>query len=875
MSAMRRVQQAGNGLGDTTAEALSSIRPTATDFSLLTVSARARTVQTAVLAFPYRAYLQFRSCWKVIFASLVTALGPVFPALGQETGNTGAGLSSTAAINLAMVFGPITAAMISAIWLIRDKARVEKENGALHGALADASEKLARHKALLSSKDRRIVVWDGEGGPAEILGTLPEEVGAPTRDSEFLLFDLWLRPESVAQLENAITRLRDEAELFDLTIETTKGEILEAEGRVSGGRAFVRFVTLANLRSEIIELQMERDRLIKTFEALQQLFDIISLPVWMRDQSGRLIWVNNAFSDAVEAQSRTETLDLRLELLGSQTRERIRAITSDLKPFHEKVSTVVRGNRTFFEVAEVAGETGSTGLANDISEAEAVRQELARTLRSHAETLDHLQTPVAIFDREQRLQFYNQAFSRLWELDIPFLESNPTNGEFLERLRSAGKLPEPHSWREWKERMLSVYRSVEPQPHHWHLPDGQTLHVFANAHPQGGATWVFEDLTEKVDLESRYNTLLKVQGETIDHLSEGVCVFGADGKIRLSNPAFRALWGITEKEAETGTHIRQVTETCKRSDSDPPKWPFFSSIITSFDDERHTHHGRVELKSGLILDYAIVPLPDALTMITFVNMSDSIKGERALKKMNEALRQADGLKNNFVQHVSYELRSPLTNIIGFADLLKAQLAGELNDRQREYVDYITTSSAVLLTIVNDILDLATVDAGIMRLELSQVHIPTMVSDVVEQISDRLKEGKLDIDVAISPAVDDMKADPQRLKQILFKLLSNAANFAPDGSAIGLSVERDEETIIFSVSDKGPGIPADIIDTVFKRFEADRSSGRRRGAGLGLSIVQSFVNLHGGKVKIESNEGGGTTVRCFLPISGTRLGNAAE
>jgi PAS domain-containing protein len=253
---------------------------------------------------------------------------------------------------------------------------------------------------------------------------------------------------------------------------------------------------------------------------------------------------------------------------------------------------------------------------------------------------------------------------RLWGLDLVLLESCPDNSELLDRLRSAGKLPEQLNWKSWKEAALSVYRSLDTKTDLWHLPNGQTLRVIATAHPQGGATWVFENLTEQVDLQTRYNMLVKVQGETIDHLSEGVAVFGADGRIRLSNPAFRALWGITADEAEAGTHIKAIEAACLPSYEKPDGWRAFSKFITSFDDERPSKEGTLELLSGLVLDFAIIPLPDAQTMLTFVNMTDSVRAERALKEKNEALLKADELKNDFVQHVSYELRSPLTNIIG-------------------------------------------------------------------------------------------------------------------------------------------------------------------------------------------------------------------
>lgn len=774
-----------------------------------------------------------------------------------------------------MVIGAVSAAMISAIWLIRERGKIDLENAALRTALADSNAKLSRHQALVVDRDRRIVVWDGAGLPAEVLGSLATETGAPLEAAEFLAFGRWLEPRSATKLDDAIDRLRAKAERFDLIVETARGHVIEAQGRVSGGRAFVRFVTLSNVRAELAGLKSDCDRLQSTLDTFQTLLDVIDMPVWLRGLDGKLIWVNNAYSRAVEGGDRQDAIARGIELLGTAARERVRATATPERPFLDKVSTVIHGHRRFLEVADVKTATGTAGLALDVSVEEDLREELRRTLQSHAETLDHLATPVAIFDREQRLQFHNQAFQRLWELDAQFLARRPDNSEFLERLRADGKLPEPHAWREWKEQVLSVYHAIEARPHLWHLPDGQTLNVFANAHPQGGVTWVFENLTEKVDLEARYNTLLRVQGETIDHLAEGVGVFGPDGKIQLSNPSFRAIWGLSEQDARPGTHIKDIARACEPSYRKPDGWKLFAGVITGFDDERCTRDGRIELTTGLILDYAIVPLPNGQTMIAFVNVTDSVGAERMLTEKNEALRKADALKNDFVQHVSYELRSPLTNIIGFTDLLRTPGIGPLNERQAEYLDHISTSSSILLTIVNDILDLATVDAGIMRLDAGVVDIRTLVSEAGEQISDRLKESglRLEIDIASAPA--EMVGDHQRLKQILFKLLMNAANFAPDGSTVELVCKRDGSDTVFTVSDSGPGIPEEARKDVFARFETQGQSGRRRGAGLGLSIVESFVGLHHGTVSIEGREGGGATVVCRFPSDKPLARAAAE
>ncbi|KRB62994.1 alkaline phosphatase [Rhizobium sp. Root708] len=809
-----------------------------------------------------------------IFAAGTAMASVATPVLAQIDADAAAHLfTSSQVAGLSVVIGVISAALLSTLWVVRQRGNLETESREIRSALSDAQQRISQYQALIADKNRRIVIWDGDERP-ELLGQLPPETGAP-QDNEFLAFGLWLKPRSASELEHAIDRLRGSAHSFDMVVETQRDEILEAQGRVSGGRAFIRFVALNNLRAELAEIKIERDRLLTSISAFQNLLDSIDLPAWQRDPDGRLTWVNQAYGEAVDAVSPDQAVDEGREFLTTVARERIRASATPESPFHDKISTVVNGNRTFFDVVDVKIPSGSAGIAVDVSGIETVRAELERTLKSHAETLDHLATPVAIFDGDRRLQFYNQAFVSLWQLDIAFLESKPDNAELLERLRAAKKLPDQLNWKSWKENALSVYRVLDTQSDLWHLPNGQTLRVFATAHPQGGATWVFENLTEQVDLETRYNTLLKVQGETIDHLSEGVAVFGPDGRIRLSNPAFRALWGITEVESKPGTHIRTLGEACGPSYDRPDGWKTFAELITSFEDERRSSQGTLELFSGLVLDYAVIPLPNAQTMLTFVNMTDSVRAERALTEKNEALRRADELKNDFVQHVSYELRSPLTNIIGFTDLLRTPGLGTLNERQAEYIDHISTSSSVLLTLVNDILDLATVDAGIMHLNYTEIDLGDLLDDVSIQIADRLQESGVTLEITSPAHLGSMIADPQRLKQILIKLLSNAANFSPEGSAIALKCQREGTDFVFSISDSGPGISQDMIVNVFDRFATGAKSGKRGGAGLGLSIVDSFVKLHHGQVSIDSQSGHGTTVVCRIPSAHLPSSVAAE
>jgi PAS domain-containing protein len=164
----------------------------------------------------------------------------------------------------------------------------------------------------------------------------------------------------------------------------------------------------------------------------------------------------------------------------------------------------------------------------------------------------------------------------------------------------------------------------------WHLPDGRTLRVIANPHPQGGVTYIYENVTEQLDLESRYNALTRVQGETLDNLSEAVAVFGSDGKLRLWNPAFGRIWDLEEEQLSRFPHVKEVVSACALNDYEKTAWQQLASSVTGLVDNRTQNVSRLERHNGAVLDYATVPLPDGGTLVTFVDVTDSVNVERAL-----------------------------------------------------------------------------------------------------------------------------------------------------------------------------------------------------------------------------------------------------
>jgi signal transduction histidine kinase len=276
-----------------------------------------------------------------------------------------------------------------------------------------------------------------------------------------------------------------------------------------------------------------------------------------------------------------------------------------------------------------------------------------------------------------------------------------------------------------------------------------------------------------------------------------------------------------------------------------------------------------------VLDCMTMPLPDGATMLTFQDITDTENVERALRERNEALEAADQMKVDFVHHVSYELRSPLTTIVGFAHFLSDPSTGPLTEKQAEYLSYVTKSTNVLLALTDSILDLATIDAGAMKLELGPVNVENAIEAAAEGIQDRLATDRIELKVDIDPNIGGFVGDERRVVQVLYNLLANAIGFSPHDTTVILSARRTEHAVIFTVTDSGPGIPSDVKDKVFDWFESHSNGSRHRGAGLGLSLVRSFVELHGGKVRVDSIVGKGTTVTCDFPIDQAAHRNAAE
>lgn len=747
--------------------------------------------------------------------------------------------------------------------------------------------RLSRVERTLGHSGHLYVIWTGRSPVAEVVGSanlIPELPKNPLHVPKWA----WVDPQDQSHIADALELMRATGEGFQCVIKTISGQELAVSGAIQASDTVLCFRSVTaqpaalmsgsahNGNKSMMDMQ---DALAQSLahaigqdtSAQDAFLMSCTYPAWKRDENGRLSWVNLAYVEAVESTSIERVISNQVELLDEAGR---RLMLQDVKKkgrFRGHLTGVAASNRVTFDVSECALGQGSVGMCVNVTPYLASAQDLERQMAAHKRTLENIPLAVAMFGGDKNMIFANAAFQSLWGIEPAFIEEKPSEARFLDYLREHSLLPEQADYKKWKNKHLEIYHSTEVKEDWWHLPQGRTIHVIANPNPAGGMIYFYEDVTQQLSIETQYNHLMRVQHETLEALTEGVAVFGSNGRLKLINPAFMNHWQIAETAVNPDMHADELFALCAKILPSADMWAMLKGHITAFDVQRVAQQGQVETTQGKILDWATLPLPDGGTLLTFMDATASVLMQRGLAERNDALEAAHQLKNDFIQHISYELRSPLTNVIGFAQLLADQNTGKLNKKQGDYLDYILSSSSSLLTIINDILDLATIDAGIMALELEKVDPVAAITHVVEALNPKFTEEEIGLTVKIDEKIGKFEADPRRIQQILTHLISNAIGFSKPGQMVVVEAKRQKDAVIISVQDEGAGISPEDIASVFDRFVSQKNGSKHKGVGLGLSIVKAFVELHKGQISIQSELGKGTKVICAFPV---KL-NAAE
>lgn len=628
---------------------------------------------------------------------------------------------------------------------------------------------------------------------------------------------------------------------------------------------------VAALHPDAARLALENERLKQELRRYSNIINSSPNMLWMRDENLAITFCNLVFSEVAEETTDDIVTLGDIELFKGHRALAQRAWDSGQEVI-ERRHVIVGGERRLYIIREVPlkREGMMVGFGVQITELEQAQEEIQRHVSALRDLLESSTSAMAIYGKDQRLKFYNFAFVTLWKFDETWLDTEPTYGEVLENMRERRKLPEQANFKAFKDSQVKLFTTlIETEEEFFYLPDGKTLRVIAIPHALGGILFAYEDVTDRLALERSYNTLIAVQRETLDNLHEGIVVFGENGRLTLSNPTFMKQWGLTPEFTASEPHIRDVLTKCRDLFVTDDWDKFLSNLVARF-QQRQFFALRFERSDSTVLDCACVPLPDGATLLSFTDMTASTLVERSLRERTEALEAADKLKTEFLANMSYELRSPLTSISGFAEMLQKQYVGPLNDIQKDYIGGIYQSAQQLAALISDIIDLATVEAGYIKMEMTEFDIRPTIDNVIALLSERMKLKDVTMTVSVASDIVTMEADETRVKQIIGNLISNAVKTTKAKGHIVIDVnytmlgDGARGPIGITVRDDGPGIEPERQAHLFDPF-FHGSLKQGADAALGLSLVKRFVELHGGEVSVESEAGKGTSVRCTFPV----------
>jgi signal transduction histidine kinase len=616
-------------------------------------------------------------------------------------------------------------------------------------------------------------------------------------------------------------------------------------------------------------------RLRQTEAALNSLTHLIEaapFPMWYRGPDLKLGLVNSSFVHAVEANDASEVIERGFELVDEEGENSAAATARKAQETGRIVSqmqpAILRGERRMLRIVNVPLSTGAVaGFAVDVQDLEDARTELSRHMESQRELADRMTAGTAQFEADRTLSFFNRPFAVMSQLDPEWLAEKPEFDRVLERMRDNHRLPEVRDFPAWKNERRDWFTSAEEVvEEEWSLPNGDHIRVVAQALPDGGLRLFLEDRTEQLRLASARDTLLRVRAATFDNLFEAISVFASDGRLYLWNRRFLEDWELDEEWLAEHPRVDELVPAMARKLVNPTAAAQIREMVRQTTNERQSSNGRISMTDGRHFQFAAVPLPDGNALFTMVDVTASTRIEAALRERATALEEADRVRTDFVANMSYELRTPLTSIGGFAELLAGGYAGKLSAKGDDYVSAILESVDRLSKLINDVLDLTTADTRGIALERERVDVAGLCRAALETGRARAAEKAQKLEGEISPAAGFVFGDARRIRESIEHVLANAIAYTDRKGRIVLTAGGDAENAIIRIADNGSGIAPEDMPRVFDRFDRVVEAGVRGEAalGLGLPLTRQFIEAHGGTVELQSKKGKGTTVTLTIP-----------
>ncbi|MEO5705742.1 MAG: PAS-domain containing protein [Alteraurantiacibacter sp.] len=686
-----------------------------------------------------------------------------------------------------------------------------------------------------------------------------------------------LEADDVEHLREAVRRTQKTAAPFRMVVTPRgSGKSLAVRGQqadpavASPGSALLWWFDFSESQGELARLRSEAGRARKDFHALVGLIEAAPMPMWFRGPDLKLTLVNSAYVRAVEAADAASVVRDQVELIEAVdglTAAQVAGQSRDKNlPIERIVQATLANQRRSLRVSDLPlGDDGIAGYAVDIEEMEEQGRAFRAFQDAQRSMLDLFSMGVAQFDADRRLSFANQPFLRIFGLPAAVQVDLPDFDRFLDIARDRARLPEVRDFPAWRRELAGWFAKDAPVEESWSLPDSTHLRIVAQPMPDGGLVLVAEDRSEQLALSATRDTLLRTRTATFDSLFESLAVFAPDGRMQLWNRRFPEIWGIEAEFLDEHPHVDTLLDRITQALARPGQRAAIGEVVRLATLERKQRGGRVMMSDGRTLEFAGVPLPDGNGLLTVLDVTDSTKAEAALRERNTALEEADAVKTRFLANMSYEFRTPLTSIGGFAELLQSGVAGELSAQGKDYVGAILSSVQRLTSQIESVLDLTQSEAGLLPMATEAIDLLPFVTRIVREREDAIEAKKVTLALRGDKGAGTVMADRRQLGRAIGNILDNAITAVPVGSGrILVALARRKHSVKVVISDNGPGMrPGDLARALEGYALATDGSGKEQ-RGLGLPLARQLVEAHGGRLDIQSERGAGTTATITLP-----------
>ncbi|MBQ3944063.1 MAG: PAS-domain containing protein [Alphaproteobacteria bacterium] len=600
---------------------------------------------------------------------------------------------------------------------------------------------------------------------------------------------------------------------------------------------------------------------------LDKILDFLPVYVWQKNRNLQVTYCNEAYAKALEA-SKDYVIANNVKLISASRRGvYVDQSLYSTKPKKNTEHVVINGSRRLLSIEETpfTKDGKSTGVAIDITDKEEIETNFRNYQKHTEEVFNNISVPVAIFDANTILVFANQAIIRMFSVAEVDIYKNYKFADIMNYLLTRGSIIASEDILKYKAKAKELFQEViEPHCTTIHLTNGNVLSVTITPNHSGGLVFVFEDITDKVQLERKVNSVSSIYRKTLDAFSEGAIILESDSKIKIANKVALDLWRREKIEAYIGDFFQNSSQLLT-ADS---KIQLMGTSLLAMISERVAFSKQLQFLSGETIRCEYMPLPDGLGIMRFVNISDTVNLTKTIEEKKVITEQIDRLKSNLISNISHEMHASIQTIAGFADILCNKYFGELSGQQMEYCYGISNAIKNLSDTIDAVIELANMEAGQMKLSYADARLLKIIQTAISLVNDVAKKQNISISTNFEDPEFDVYLDEKSITKALFYLINHSMQELSSGNKINIlvTINNDQGDFEIAIKDDGTLLPADELENIQQGL-ADNSKYNylEHSLDFGLALANNIVRLHKGALDVQSDEASGNVVICKLPI----------